>query len=119
MVKSFKLCILESPFAGDTPKDTEINIQYARACMKDMLLKEEAPYASHLLYTQEGVLDDKVPSERSRGIYAGFAWKHLPNVHTIFYTDRGMSLGMDLALEYCKQKGMSYELRSLEGYVNG
>ncbi len=109
-MKDFKLCVLETPFAGDV----EGNIKYARACMKDMLLRKEAPYASHLLYTQEGVLDDTVPEERELGIYAGFAFKHMEGIHTVFYTDRGMSGGMQLALDYCIEHKMSYELRSLE-----
>lgn len=45
--------ILESPFAGHV----ESNIEYARACIRDSLLRGEAPLASHLLYTQPGILD--------------------------------------------------------------
>lgn len=114
MSKNFKICILESPYRGDTPTDTEDNMVYAQKCMHDMLLRGEAPYASHLLYTQPNVLDDSVPEERELGIYAGFAYKHLDVMHSVFYTDRGMSLGMDLALEYCREHNMSYEFRSLE-----
>ena len=49
-----KLVILESPFAGDVKRNTA----YARAALRDSLLRGEAPIASHLLYTQDGVLDD-------------------------------------------------------------
>lgn len=108
--ENFKLCVLESPFAGDI----EGNIEYAQKCMHDMLLKGEAPYASHLLYTQPNVLDDNVQEERDMGICAGFAWKHLPQVHTVFYLDKGMSKGMQLAKEYCIENNMSYEERYLE-----
>lgn len=106
----FKLCILETPYAGDV----EGNIEYAQKCMHDMLIRGESPYASHLLYTQPNVLDDDIEEERNLGIYAGFAWKHLDKVHTVFYIDRGMSRGMDLALRYCIENGMSYEYRKLE-----
>ena len=41
---------------------------YARACVADCLRRGEAPIASHLLYTQPGVLDDDVPEERAQGI---------------------------------------------------
>lgn len=109
-MQEFKLCVLESPFAGDV----EANVLYAQKCMHDMLLRHEAPYASHLLYTQPNVLDDTIPEERELGIYAGFAFKHMEGVHTIFYTDLGISGGMQLALDYCKEHGMSFELRSLE-----
>ena len=59
--------ILESPYAGDI----ERNVAYARAAMRDSLLRGEAPIASHLLYTQPGVLDDQVsrraaPGDRGR-----------------------------------------------------
>ena len=56
--------ILESPYAGNV----ELNERYARACMADCLRRGEAPYASHLLYTQPGVLDDLVPEQREIGI---------------------------------------------------
>ncbi|AUR87464.1 hypothetical protein NVP1101O_053 [Vibrio phage 1.101.O._10N.261.45.C6] len=108
-MEDFKLCILETPFAGDV----EANIEYAQKCMHDMLIRKEAPYASHLLYTQPNVLDDLVPEERNLGIYAGFAWKHLPQVHTVFYVDKGMSKGMTLARDYCKENNMTFEYRYL------
>ena len=51
MVKN-KFVIIESPFAGNIRK----NINYARKCMKDCLMKGEYPFASHLLYTQKGII---------------------------------------------------------------
>lgn len=104
-----QLTIIESPYAGDIDK----NVEYAQKCMHDSLLRNEAPYASHLLYTQPNVLDDTILSERARGIRAGFAWKYLPNVLTVFYVDLGWSAGMILALDYCKNNNMPYEERSL------
>ena len=55
--------ILESPYAGDI----ERNVAYARMAVRDSLAKGEAPIASHLLYTQEGILKDEVPEERQWG----------------------------------------------------
>ena len=46
---------------------------YARACVRDSLLRGEAPIASHLLYTQPGVLRDNVAGEREQGIAAVLA----------------------------------------------
>lgn len=65
--------IVESPYAGDIDR----NVRYVRACMRDclLLLRGESPFASHALYTQEGVLRDDVPEERMHGISAGFAWR--------------------------------------------
>ena len=52
--------ILESPYAGSV----EENVAYARAAVRDSLLRGESPIASHLLYTQPGILRDGVPDER-------------------------------------------------------
>lgn len=108
-MKDFRLCVLESPYAGDVAD----NVEYAQKCMHDMLTRGEAPYASHLLYTQPNVLDDLVPSERELGIYAGFAFKHMEGVHTVFYLDKGMSKGMQLGKDYCIAHNMSFEERYL------
>ena len=60
--------VLESPFSGAPP-------EYVHACIRDSLLRGEAPIASHVLYTQ--ALDDTVPEERAAGMSAGFAWRWL------------------------------------------
>lgn len=60
--------ILESPYVGKTPAERAGNIAYARAAMRDCLLRGESPFASHLLYTQPGVLDDDDAEERAIGI---------------------------------------------------
>jgi hypothetical protein len=88
-----KKVILESPFAGDV----KTNIEYARRCLKDSLLRGESPIASHLLYTQ--VLDDNNLEERNIGIEAGLAWKDVADKH-IFYIDYGYSNGMLYAKEH-------------------
>lgn len=88
-----RLVIIESPFRGVDYKETEQNITYARACVRDSLLRGEAPFASHLLYTQQGILDDKIAMERLHGIHAGFEWRKVAEA-TIFYLDRSWSSGM-------------------------
>lgn len=90
-----KPVILETPYAGDV----ERNLAYARYAMHDCLVNHnESPYASHLLYTQEHVLDDNIPQERELGIRAGFAWRQ-QSVKTVFYVDLGWSPGMMLGLD--------------------
>jgi hypothetical protein len=105
-----KLVIVESPYAGDVEK----NVEYARACMRDCLLRGEAPYASHLLYTQPGVFRDKVPAEREHGIQAGFAWREKAEL-TVVYTDLGISQGMEYGIQHAKEYGFPYEIRTLGG----
>jgi hypothetical protein len=104
-----RLVILESPFAGDV----EANKLYARRCMRDSLLRGEAPFASHLLYTQDGVLDDLILEERTRGIEAGLAWG-LKADATVVYTDRGISRGMRFGIERAESKGRPVEYRSID-----
>jgi len=40
--------LLESPYKGKDWSETEENIRYARACMRDCFLRGENPFASHL-----------------------------------------------------------------------
>ncbi len=85
--------IVESPYAGRTDEETQCNIFYARMCLSECLERGEAPLASHLLYTQDGILDDKNLEERQLGISAGFAWREIAEA-TIVFTDLGISPGM-------------------------
>ena len=94
------LVIIESPYAGEI----EENMRYARLCLRDSLDRGEAPFASHLLYTQDGVLDDGDPKERRRGIEAGFAWKGKACL-SAFYLDRTISKGMVEGLERSRRLG--------------
>lgn len=103
-----RLVILESPYAGDV----EANTVYARACLRDSLLRGEAPIASHLLYTQPGVLDDAIPQERQHGIDAGLAWKKVAEA-TIVYVDRGISKGMRYGIDAATAAGIPVEFRRL------
>lgn len=107
-----RLVILESPYAG-TPEEVKENILYARACLRDSLLRGEAPIASHLLYTQEGVLDDTIPDERMRGIDAGLAWRRVAEA-SVVYMDRGISKGMTYGIDAAMDAGKPVEYRRLE-----
>lgn len=107
-----RLVIIESPFAGEV----EENIKYARLCVHDSIHQGEAPIASHLLYTQPGVLDDLIPGERALGIAAGLEWRRVAD-YSVFYTDRGWSSGMLAALESGLQQERGFCVRSLVGIV--
>jgi len=104
-----KLVILESPFAGDLDK----NIEYARACFKDCFQRGEYPFASHLLYTQPGILDDNIKTERDLGIRAGLEWGKFADA-TVVYIDFGISEGMKLGIDRAKKEGMPVEYRKLK-----
>lgn len=108
-MSALKLVILESPYAGNI----QANVDYARKCMHDCFLKGEAPFASHLLYTQAGVLVDEIPAERQLGIDAGLAWGAKAEA-TVVYVDRGFSNGMRFGIKNALKAGRPVQFRSLE-----
>jgi hypothetical protein len=103
-----RLVLVESPYAGDT----ERNLRYLRAAMRDCLLRGEAPFASHALYTQEGVLDDSETDERALGIRAGLAWGAMAEA-TVVYNDLGISAGMMHGIRNAAACGRPVEYRNL------
>lgn len=116
MVESkLKLVSIESPYAGKTEEEIKRNIRYAKACLLDCLKRGEAPIASHLLYTQDGILDDNIPEERALGMEAGFVWNKHAEI-TIIYTDLGISKGMKEGVERAKKEGRPVEYRTLPGF---
>lgn len=104
-----KRVIIESPYAGEVRE----NLKYARECLRHSLSLGEAPIASHLLYTQPKVLNDKKPEERRLGIEAGLAWLSVADDH-VFYIDRGMSTGMKLARALSVAAGRRVIYRSIK-----
>jgi hypothetical protein len=118
MTMEFKekpIVIVESPYAGDV----ELNTQYARAAATDCLKRGEAPYISHLLYTQPGILDDTIPEERKLGMEAGWSFIRVAT-KTVVYTDMGISSGMKQGIEIAEKFNKEIEYRSLDknfGYV--
>jgi hypothetical protein len=107
-----RLVLVESPYAGDV----ERNVAYARAAMHDCIRRGEAPFASHLLYTQPGVLNDQVKAERELGIKAGLEWGEKAHA-TVVYTDLGTSDGMRLGIIRAQQAGRPVEMRTLPGWA--
>jgi len=103
-----KHVILESPYAGAIQE----NLDYARAAVRDSLFRGEAPIASHLLYTQPGVLKDEIPEERQMGIDAGLSWMEMSQM-TVVYTDLGISKGMLHGIMMARRAGKKVEYRTL------
>lgn len=105
------LVVIESPFGG-TVRQQARNLRYLRAAMADCFKRGEAPYASHALYTQPGVLCDAIPGEREMGIKAGFAWGAAAKL-TAVYIDLGISRGMRLGISEASYRGRFIEFRTL------
>lgn len=100
--------IIESPYSGDVGRNT----RYSKACMRDSLNRGEAPLASHLLYTQEGVLNDSVEKERALGMSAGFTWGETASICAV-YIDLGLSEGMKKGIEVASRMRIPIEFRTL------
>ena len=100
--------VVESPYAGDV----ENNINYARNCLRDCFMRGEFPFASHLLYTQKGILDDNIKKERSKGILAGFAWGTKADL-TAVYIDLGITTGMQQGISNAKEQGRKIVYRRI------
>lgn len=103
-----KRVILESPYAGATERNT----RYLRRCLRDSLMRGEAPFASHAIYTQDGVLDDTVKDERERGIDAGHAWYSVADA-CVVYEDFGLSVGMQQGIARAMAAGLPVEMRKI------
>ncbi|MFM0417483.1 DUF7768 domain-containing protein [Paraburkholderia aromaticivorans] len=105
-----KLVIVESPYFNEDPDIMLANIEYARACMTDSLIRRESPFLSHLLYTQ--IMDDTNTDLRELGIDAGLDWGKVAQ-ETIVYTDRGLSSGMKYGIQRAIADGRPITYRSL------
>lgn len=105
--------VLESPYGSTDPLEVEANVAYAKRCMLDCLARGDAPIASHLLWTQDGLLDDRNPEQRKAGIEAGLSWIPVADAG-VFYVDRGASPGMRAAVDRYVTLGIPIEWRSLE-----
>ena len=103
-----RLVLIESPFSGDIAR----NEAYARRAMADCFRRGEAPFASHLIYTQPGVLDDTIPEERQLGIRAGLLWGEQAAA-TVVYRDLGITEGMQIGIDRAKRVGRPVEYRSM------
>jgi hypothetical protein len=103
-----RLVILESPYAGNIA----FHEAYARACIRDCLQKGEAPIASHLLYTQPGILRDELPDERQWGIDAGLAWLKVAE-SSVIYVDFGFTDGMKEGENEARKAGVHIQYRHI------
>ena len=108
-----KRVIIESPYAATPGRTVHQNVEYARAAMRHSLYMREAPFASHLLYTQS--LDDTVPPERAMGIEAGLVWGLVADLVAV-YCDHGLSKGMRLGIAAALERDTRVVYRFRTGY---
>ena len=104
---SLRRVILESPYAGDI----ERNVEYVKRALLDSLIHYgEAPFASHLLYTQ--VLEDLGYEQRALGFKCNYSWYEVAEA-CIIYTDYGISSGMRSGMRFASSRGLPLEERTI------
>ena len=112
------LVLVETPYAGNV----HANLAYARLCMADSVSRGEAPFLSHLLYTQGlgggWAMEQRNESDkehwvtREKGMELGRAWRAVAS-KTVLYVDLGESSGMVLAEVEAHELGKPVERRRL------
>ena len=119
--------VVESPFAPPPPAEGTdahtwaalyalIHAAYLRAALHDCLMRGEAPFASHAIYTLPGVLRDEDPAEREHGIQAGFAWGAVAE-RVVVYTDFGISQGMQQGINRALARDLPVEYRTIPAFA--
>ncbi len=107
---------VESPYNAPNAHEVRRNILYARLACRWALERGYAPYASHLLYTQPGILDDDIAQERELGIEAARTLIRAAAQVTLMFVDLGVSEGMRLGLEDASAAAREVlEVRLFEG----
>ena len=105
---NLKNVIIESPYKAESKEELDTNITYAKEAMRHSLYKGEAPFLSHLLYTQ--VLNDNVEMERNIGIKSGTNWYKSAD-KCIVYADLGISSGMEKGIDKAIANDVEVEIR--------
>lgn len=102
--------VIESPFSAPSLDGLVRNVQYTMLAVRDSLNRGEAPYSSHLFYTQ--MLDDNNTDERQLGMNAGLTiCQHAEQ--SAVYIDLGVSRGMEYGIETARKAGRAVIERSL------
>jgi hypothetical protein len=111
--------VLESPYSGDIP----LHIVYGQRAMADARTRGEIVLMPHLLWTQHHLaphfyVDDwdekyEIPNGGRDVSLEQIKVLRERADKVIFYTDYGMSSGMQHGLDHCKAKGIPYETRSI------
>jgi hypothetical protein len=108
-----KRVYVASPFNAGTVEGIRQNILYGRLAMLDSLARGEAPYLSHLLYTQVWA---ETPELRTKGLEAGQVYRRAADLVAI-YADLGITEGMRFAMSGAEIAGQPVELRSIDAVI--
>lgn len=119
LVKTLRPVVYESPFASMDFDTFARNIAYARLLIREGATGyNEAGIASHVIWTQPGILRDTVESERNLGIACGIVFANMAKrgiIGHIYGIDLGWSKGMLRSKEYVLANGGEIAERRLAG----
>jgi hypothetical protein len=106
-------CLIESPFQGKTPEETEANLAYLYECITRLYCEKQlTPLALHAIYPllPDGKLHqdtEVVKTEsfslpgRDHALLCNKSWRKQVKM-VVFCLDKGISSGMGRALQECK-----------------
>lgn len=105
-----KAIVAASPWKAADKVTADRNREYALRIMADSLARGEAPFLSHLLYTQ--ILDDSDIEDRRLGLFAESRWIKKAD-KLVVYHDYGVSPGMRDAIAFATENEIPVEHRSI------
>lgn len=105
-----KAVVAASPWKAADQITADRNREYALRVMADSLARGEAPFLSHLLYTQ--ILDDSDIEDRRLGLFAESRWIKKAD-KLVVYQDYGTSKGMKDSIAFATDNAIAVEYRSI------
>lgn len=105
-----KATVILSPFMAEDPSRANAMARYAKRCVQDSLLKNEAPVASHYFYYE--VLNSNLSIERDIGLQSQLTWVQHAELIAV-YIDMGITQAMDLAINVAKLANKKIEFRKI------
>lgn len=99
LVNARPLVIIESPLRGDGRDARQRNLRYLEACVRDSIIRNEAPFASHGFYPH--FLNDNSAFEREVGLACAAVILARADLIAV-YDDLGISEGMQRGIDLAK-----------------
>jgi len=114
-----KFVDVETPYMDEDHGNVARNILYARACVRDSLMRGETPFALNIFYSQPGIIDDSVSDERRIAIQTvDKLIGAFPDAVTAVYEDLGISKSMQYGIDRATLSRRKVEFRKLgEGWL--
>jgi len=105
-----KLVVIESPWAG-LDAGTKAK-KYLKGCIRDVLARNEIPWASHAMLAWTEALYESDEEQRAEGILVNKSMILRADLVAL-YVDHGISKGMEAAKLWSAMHGIPMEKRTL------